>query len=134
MEVGSHPPEKVLGTRETIMLVPVQHAAFHELAETLDAEEILGDPEEHVEITQAALAVLHVGLEEIAGIARTHVALVAFAELGGHELGLGPRHQLREKAPTECVVESLVAPHVARFEHRGADRHVIPRPPEAIGD
>ena len=85
-----------------------------------------------MEVTQAALAVLHVGLQEIAGTACAHVALVTLAELGGDELGLCAGHQLGEKALAEPVVESLIAPHVARFEHRGPDRHVVPCPPQTI--
>ena len=134
VEVGADPPEEVFRLREAIVLVLIEHAAPDELAEAVDAEEILRDPEQHVEVAQAALAVLHVGLQEIAGTACAHVALVALAELGGDELGLGAGHQLGEKTPAEPVVESLVAPHVARFEHGGPDRHVFACAPQTIGD
>ena len=116
------------------MLVPIEHAALNKLAETLDAEEVLGDPEQDVQVAQASLAVLHVGLQEIAGSTLAHVALAALAELGGDELGLGAGHQLVEKTPAEPVVELPIAPHVARFKHRGTNRHVFLRPVQTIGD
>ena len=118
-----------------VVLVPAQHAALDEVAEAVDAEEVLGDPEEHVEVAQAALAVLHVGLEEIARN-RRHAGggRRAPRSLGGHELGLGARDQPGEEAPAEVVVQIPVAPHVARFQHRGPYRHVLARQSEAIGD
>ena len=134
VKVRPDPPEKVLRPREAVVLVLVQHAPVGERAEAVDAEEVLGDPEQHVEVAQAPLAVLHVGLEQIARIAGAHVALVSLAQLGGDELGLGAGHKLVEKAPAERVVERPVAPHVARFEHGGADRHVLPRSAQAVGD
>ena len=134
VEVRPDPPQEILRPREAVVLVLAEHAPLHELAEAIDAKEILGDPEQHVEVAQAALAVLHVGLQQIAGIAGTHVALVALAQLGSDELGLGARHQFREKALAERLVERLVAPHVARFEHGGPNRHVLARPAQAICD
>ena len=134
VEMGADAPEEVLRPCETDMLVPAQHAASDELAEPVHAEEILGDPEQHVEVAQAALAVLHIGLEQVARIAGAQVTGVALVELGGHELGLGAGDQLGEKTPAERAVEGLIAPHMARFEHRGPDRHVLARLAQAIGD
>jgi hypothetical protein len=50
--------------------------------------EVLGDPEQRVEIAQAALAFLDVGLDQIARVAGLAVALVALGELG--EMNSGP--------------------------------------------
>ena len=134
VQVRPHPPEEILRPREATILVPAEHTTLDELAETLDAEEVLGDPEQHVEIAQTALAVLYVGFEEIARIAGPQVAGVAFAKLSGDELGLGAGHQLAEKTPAERIVERLIAPHMARFEHGGPNRHVLLRPSQTIGD
>ena len=52
VQVRPHPPEEILRPREATILVPAEHSTLDELAETLDAEEVLGDPEQHVEIAQ----------------------------------------------------------------------------------
>ena len=44
--------------------------------------EILADPEQRLQVAQAAFAVLDVGLDQIAAFAGLAVALVAFGELG----------------------------------------------------
>ena len=65
-----------------------------------------GDPEQRVEIAQAALAVLDVGLDEIAAFARLEMALVALGELAGDE-GLGP-------ACGDLLAKALVSSRTSR--------------------
>jgi hypothetical protein len=71
-----------------------------------------------------ALAVLDVGLDDVAAVAHAHVPRVALGELLGHELRLGAGHDVAPEALAGLVVERLVAPQVAAFEDRGADRQV----------
>ena len=51
------------------------------------AIDVFGDPEQRVQVAQAALAVLDVRLDQIARLAGAAVALFALGELGGDEFG-----------------------------------------------
>ena len=50
-----------------------------------------GDPQQRLQVAQAALALLDVGLEHEAGIAHALMALVALGELGLDERGARAR-------------------------------------------
>ena len=77
-----------------------------------------------MQVAQAALAVLDVGLDAIARLARAPVALVALGQLGLHELARGALHHLAPEAPHEVGKQALVAEDQARIEERRADRDV----------
>ncbi len=62
------------------------------------AIDVFGDPEQRVQVAQAALAVLDVGLDQIARLAGAAVALLALGELGGDEFGAGALHHLLVEA------------------------------------
>ena len=79
-----------------------------------------------MEVAQPALALLDVGLDDVAAVADALVALVALGQLLGDELTLGPRDDFGLKAPCGVVVQRAVAPHIAAFEQRRADRQVGP--------
>jgi hypothetical protein len=80
-----------------------------------------------VQVAQAALAVLDVGLDQIARLAGAAMALLALGELGGDEFGRGALHHLLVEARDQFVVERLVAESGSALEDRGADRHVALR-------
>ena len=122
MEGAAQRPQEVLRFGELGELVPGQHAALDQLAHVVDPVEILGDPEQGVEVPQAPLAVLYVGLDHIARVAHAPVTLVTLGEFGLDELDVGAIHDLRREAPLELRVKPAVAPHIARFEDAGADR------------
>ena len=90
-----------------------------------DAEHIFADPVERVEVAQAALAVLDVGLDDVAAVAHPAVALVALGELGGDII---PRAVPATTSARKRRVASSISsssPHSQRaFEQRGADGHV----------
>jgi hypothetical protein len=92
--------------------------------DVVDGVEVLGDPEEGVEIAQAALALLDVGLEGVAGIAHAAVALVAFGELGLGEGEAGAGDDLLGVAPPQLLIERLLAADVAGLQQVGADGEV----------
>ena len=98
------------------------------------AVEILADPEQRLQVAQAALAVLDVGLDQIAAFAGLGVALVALGELGLDVFGAGVLHHFLVEARDQLVVERLVAPQEARFEDRGADGDVGARQAHAFVD
>ena len=110
MEMRPHLPQKSLGAGEPDLLFIGDQAAIHELGEAFDSVEIFGDPEQGVQIAQAPLAVLDVGLEQIARIAGALVARVAFAQLGGDEFAFAVGHDLVPEALAQDAEQCLVAP------------------------
>ena len=102
----------------------VEHALLDELLRLAHPVDVFGDPEQGVEIAQAALAVLDVGLDEIARLAAAAMALLALGELGRDELGRGALHHLLVEPREQLVVEVAVAEQEARLQDRGADGHV----------
>ena len=56
----------------------------------VDAEHILADPVERMEVAKPALAVLDVGFDDIAAVAHAAVALVALGQLGGDIVAARP--------------------------------------------
>ena len=99
----------------------------------LGAVQVLGDPEQGLEVAQAALALLDVGLEQVAGRALAGVALGALGELQLDELGAGGAEIVPEPA-AEAVGEGLVAPEVAVLEQAGADGDVAFGVAQAVVD
>ena len=100
----------------------------------LHAVHIFRDPEERVQVAQAALSVFHIGLDEIARIARALDARLALGELGLHEFGRGALHHLLAKAILHVVEQRAVADEEARLQQSRADRHVVARLAQAFLD
>ena len=117
-----------------MQFVRLEHAVVGQLFEVVDAIDVLGDPEQGVQVAQAALAVLDVRLDEIARLAAAAVALLALGELGRDEIRPGALHHLLVEARHQLVEQLLVAEQEARFEQRGADRHVRLGLPDALVD
>ena len=86
---------------------------------------IFADPVERVEVAKTALAVLDVGLDDVAAVAHPDVPLVALGELGGDEFGGAAGDHFLAEAGHGEVEHLVVAPQPARFEEGGADRHVL---------
>ena len=86
VHVAADRPQEVLAAAEQLQLVVVEHAVLDQLLEVAHAIDVFGDPEQRVQVAQAALAVLDVGLDQIARLAGAAVALLALGELGGDEL------------------------------------------------
>src|SRR5690606_3473658 len=127
-------PEEILGLAEQRQFGLREDAGLDEIVAALDAVVVLADPEQGVEVAEAALAFLDVGLDEVARGALLLVALVALGKLGGDELAAGALHDLGVEAGDEFVAQRAVAPDVAGLEDGGADRHVGARQAHAFGD
>src|SRR5260370_449136 len=105
-------PQEILRARETPRLLLRKNAELDELADIVDAIDVLGDPEQPVEVAQTALPLLDVGFDMVARIAKTMVARLALGELRLDEF---PRTVLDDRGlePTFQIVEDgLVAPNV----------------------
>ena len=98
MHVAAHRPEEILGAAEHLVFLAVEHAALDQLLGLAHAVDVFGDPEQRVQIAQAALAVLHVRLDQIARLAGAAQPLLALGELGGDEL--------RARCPARCSCRS----------------------------
>jgi len=85
VHVASHRPEEVVGLLEQTPFLAGKHAKPDEIASVANVVAIFGDPEQGLQITQAALAFLDVGLDEIATVTGLSVAFVALGQLGGDE-------------------------------------------------
>ena len=77
-----------------------------------------------MQVAQAALAFLDVGLDQVAAVAQPLVALVALGELFGDELALGALDHFGPETLLPLRVKRLVAPDVAAFEQGGADGEI----------
>ena len=102
--------------RNSLQLVLVEHAAIHQLFDVADAVDVFRDPEQRMQVAQPALAVLDVGLDQIARLAGAAVALLALGELGGDEFRAGALDHRLVEARHQFVEQFLVAEQEARFE------------------
>ncbi len=66
VEVTAHRPQEGLATAEAAIFVEGEDAGFDELGLRLIGIEVLGEPVQGMQIAQAALAVLDIGLDQIA--------------------------------------------------------------------
>src|SRR5262249_36856082 len=132
MEMAAHRPEKILRSGKARRFFFRQHALLDQLLDGVDAVNILRDPEEALQIAEAALALLDIGLDVIARIAELAVPLVALGTLRLDELGGAVATDLALEPPLQLVEELRVAPDIARFEQRGADGEVGTRMTQAL--
>ena len=124
MHVAAHRPQEILAAPEQPVFGAVEHALLDQFLGIAHPVDVFGDPEQGVEVAQAALAVLDVGLDQIARLAAAAMALLALGELGGDELGGGALHHLLVEARHHLVEQGAVAEQEPRLQDRGADGHV----------
>ena len=120
-------PEELVGAVEQTVFGGGEQSLVDQLARAPDVVDVLADPEERVEIAKPALALLDVGLDDVAGVAHPAVAGVALDQLVGDEGTLGAATDLRLEAALRGDPHRLAARDQPRLEHRGADRHVAAR-------
>ena len=124
VQMATHAPQELLAAREQPELLVREQARLDQLPRLAHAVDVFGDPEQGVEIAQAALPVLDVRLDEIARGAGPRHARIALLELGLDEFRGRALHQVLVEALREIGVERLVAEEKARLEQRGANGHV----------
>ena len=110
VKVAADRPEKALGPLEPAELGGGEQALVDQLGRALDPEHILADPVERMEVAKAALAVLDVGLDDVAAVAHSAVALVALGELGRDIFALAAGYDLGAEAAHRFAVKLFVAP------------------------
>ena len=134
MDVAADRPQEIGAAAEGAVFLRVEHAAFEQLVGLAHAVDIFRDPEQRVQVAQAALAVLDVGFDQIARLPGAAVPFFALGELGGDEFGGGALHHLLVEPRHQFVIERLVAGQEPGLEDRGADRHVAARLPDQFID
>ena len=127
MQVAAHRPQKILAAAEGAVFLRVEHAALDQFVGGADAIDVFRDPEQRVQVAQAALAVLDIGLDQIARLSGAAQALLALGQFRGDEFGRGALHDLLVEALDQFVVQRLVAGQEPGFQDRGADGHVAAR-------
>jgi hypothetical protein len=109
MQLAAHGPEEALAAAKAPVFVRGEDAGLDELFLRLVGIKVLGEPMQRMQIAQAALAVLDVGLDEITRGAGARMPRVLLGELGLDEgPGVAFKHLLAETAP-EIVKQSPVA-------------------------
>ena len=98
VQMAAHRPEEGFGPAEGAIFLARQQAHIHQFGGIAHLVEIFADPVERVQIAQAALALLDVGLHHIAGIAELAVAFAAFRQLFGDIVPLGSGDHLGPEA------------------------------------
>ena len=126
VEVAAHRPEERFGAAEGAVFVLAQQADGDEFADVAHLVDVFADPVERVQVAQAALALLDVGLDDIAAVAQPLVPIIALGQLLGDELALGAGDDFGPEAAQGLFIKRLVAPDVAALEHGRADRQVGP--------
>src|ERR1700709_2243134 len=94
MDVAADRPQEIRAAPEGAVLLGIEYAALEQLIGLAHAVDIFRDPEQRMQIAQAALAVLDVGFDQITRLSGAAVTLLALGELGGDELGRGALHDL----------------------------------------
>jgi hypothetical protein len=117
--------EEVEGADEGAHLPTVEHLHLQHGLETVGRMQILGDPEQGVQIAQAALALLHIGFDHEAADACPGVPLVAFLELGRDEFGASAFDHLFAEPLLQGLGKFRVTGQPARLQYGGPDRHVL---------
>ena len=134
VQVAAHRPEEVEGLDEGPHLPALEHLHLHHALDGLAGMQVLGDPEEGVEVAQPALALFHIGLDHVAASSRPLLADVALLQLRGDELGGGALHHLGAEAADQFVGQLFVAGELARLQDRSADRVVLAAELQALLD
>ena len=134
VQVRAHRFQEVEGANERAHFAALEHVQFQQLVEAVGRVQVAGDPEQGVQVPEAALALLDVGLDHEAAGAGPGVALVALAQLGGDELGASALHHLVAEALGQLRRQRFVAGKAAGLQDRGADGDVFTREPHAFVD
>ena len=134
VQVAAHGPEKARLAHEDGLVGRHEGRVVEHFAQPDAAMDILGQPEQRLQIAQPALAVLHIRLDAIPAIAFARVTVGAFLQLCGDELCAAPRNNVLLEALRQLVVDTAVAEQEPLVENCRADRHVFARQLHALID
>ena len=133
MQMTAHRPEEIFGLGKGGKFLGGEHAQGHEFAHITDAVQVFGDPEQRLQVSQAALALFDVGLDHIA-LALLFVPRVAFRQLGLGKGALGALEEIVPEALIEFLGQHPLARQKAVFEEGGADRVILCAQAQTVAD
>ena len=116
MQEAADGPQEVFAAAEGRHLLRAEDAGGDRRRADALAVEILRQPVQRVQVAQAALAVLDVGLDLVAALARCAVARIELGHLGVDEGARRACHHLGAEALLELAIELPVAVDQARVE------------------
>ncbi len=134
MQIAANRPEEVLALAEGRHLVGLEDAGGHRRRPDALAIKVLREPVQRMQVAQAALAILDVGLDLVAALARGAMALVALGHLGIDEVARRAGDDLVAEALLERHVEIGIAVDEAGVEQRRADGNVGGAQLDALAD
>ena len=129
VHMATHGPEKIGCLAKAFELVGGEQANIHQFGSGGHPMDIFADPVERLQIAQAALAFLHIGLDNIATVAHFHMAGIALGQFLRHETTVGSRDDIVEEPLLGFFINPGIAPDIATLEQGGADRQILPRHP-----
>src|SRR5690606_35039446 len=124
MHVAAHGPQEILRLAELQVFVAGENALVDQFPGLAYAVVIFADPEKRMQVAQPALAVLHIGFDQIAAFARLGVPGVTLSELCLDVFGSRVLDDLSVEAGNQLVVKGLLAADVARFQNSRTDGDV----------
>ncbi len=133
MQVGSHRPEKVLGFDEEVVLFGPEQSERHQFAGILNAIDILGDPEQGLEVAQTSLSLFDIRFDHVA-FAVLDMAGIAFLELGLDEFASCSLENFGFQMLAQILGKRSVSGKKPMFEHRRPDREILGSQANAILD
>src|SRR5437588_10153554 len=98
VDVAADRPQELLRAIEPLRLLRRQHSQLYELADIVGAIDVLGYPEQCVQVSEPALAFLDVRLELVTAVADALVPRIPFGELACHKLRRTALYDVRIKA------------------------------------
>ena len=110
VQVAAHGPQEGLRPLEPRQLLGRQHAELDQLGDVVDAVDVFRDPEQRVQVAEAALALLDVGFELVAAVADPDVARVALGQLRLDELRRGAAQDLGLETLLQLAVTAPARP------------------------
>ena len=125
MQMTTDRAEKVGRLREFSPLLFRENPKLDQFRDIRRAMQEFCDPEQGLQVTEAALAFLYVRLHHIARVAEPFVALLALFKLGINEITAMSGNDLLHIFAIHLLEHFLIAPKISGFQNRGLNGGVL---------
>ena len=132
MQMAPNRPKKVFRPLENLKLFGGQQARPDKARGILHPVQVFADPVQGLQVTQAALALFHVGFQHIALAALAFVTFGAFGQLRLDKSRTGVFEQVGPQVIRQIAGQGRVADDKAVFQKRGADGDIFAAKGQAI--
>ena len=124
VKMTSHGPQIGLRLVEPLHFTGGEDTLIDQRCDIVHLIEILRDPEQRLQVANAALAFFYVRLQNVSRIAHLLVAFIAFMQLCFNESTTGSFRNLFPEPLAQFQVKALLSPDIAGFEQSGPDRNI----------